>query len=66
MDCPHCNKQINALTGLQEVQKFQKHLRTCKKNPDRITFVNDHGRLQTVAANNTLLDVLNKRAESGQ
>jgi len=35
MDCPYCNKVINALTGLQEIQKFQKHLQTCKKHPDR-------------------------------
>lgn len=35
MNCPHCNKLINAVTGFQEAEKFQKHLNNCKKNPKR-------------------------------
>jgi len=31
MNCPFCKKEIYALTGLQEIQKFQKHLGKCKK-----------------------------------
>lgn len=31
MNCPYCNKVINAMTGLQELDKFQKHLKKCKK-----------------------------------
>lgn len=33
MNCPYCNKDIYALTGFQELQKYQKHLRKCKKRP---------------------------------
>ena len=31
MNCPYCNRDIYGMTGLQELQKFQKHLRKCKK-----------------------------------
>ena len=33
MKCNYCSKEIYGMTGLQELQKFQKHLRTCKKAP---------------------------------
>ena len=33
MNCPYCGKAINAFTGLQEAQKFQQHLRKCRKYP---------------------------------
>lgn len=52
MNCPHCNKKINAFTGLQEIQKFQKHLSKCKKAPhnEKVTFE----------------EALEQRAKSGQ
>jgi len=65
MNCPYCNKQIEGITGLQEVSKFQKHLRSCKKNPDRIKLVvTSTGNMET--AYQTLLEALEIRANSGQ
>lgn len=41
MKCPFCDKQINGLTGLQEIKNFMTHLnsqtRGCKKNPKKDT-----------------------------
>ena len=33
MNCQFCGKDIYGMTGLQEIQKYQKHLRKCRKNP---------------------------------
>jgi hypothetical protein len=55
MNCPYCGKEIYAVTGLQEIQKFQKHLRKCKK-------VSDSDRLATT----DMTAALNARANSGQ
>jgi hypothetical protein len=65
MNCPYCNKQINALTGLMELQKFKKHLNRCKKNPDRVIVVSKKGNIMN-GTKTTLMDALNIRAESGQ
>ena len=65
MNCPYCDKKIIAFTGLQEVQKFQKHLKTCKKNPQRKIIVDDDGKLVN-ATTTSLLGALDIRAESGQ
>ena len=35
MKCNYCPKEIYGMTGLQELQKFQKHLKTCKKAPHK-------------------------------
>lgn len=43
MECPHCKKDIYGMTGLQELQKFQKHLRSCRKNPNNKTVVTPDG-----------------------
>lgn len=32
MKCEFCGKEIYGLTGLREIQKYQKHLRRCRKN----------------------------------
>ena len=36
MNCPYCNRKIHAFTGLQEAQKFAKHLNRCGKRPRAI------------------------------
>lgn len=66
MNCPYCNKLINALTGLQELQKFQKHLRTCKKNPTRTMVVAESGDMAMTVEKTDLLTALDIRHESGQ
>lgn len=82
MNCPYCQKVINAFTGLQELQKFQKHLARCRKNPanlpepdiERGPVAENPTEKQAKAAllstakrrHNTLNDALEIRAESGQ
>lgn len=64
MNCPYCNRKINAFTGLQELTKFNTHLRTCKKHPNRVSHVDEDGRISTV--NIQTKSALTLRAESGQ
>jgi hypothetical protein len=65
MNCPYCNKSIEAMTGFMEVTKFQKHLRSCKKNPERVKLmVTPAGGI--IAATQSLKDALEIRANSGQ
>lgn len=66
MDCPYCNKKITGLTGLMELQKFHKHLRACKKHPDRVKVVTPDGKLEQQIPNPTMMDALNIRHDSGQ
>jgi hypothetical protein len=66
MNCPYCNKHIPAFTGLQELQKFQKHLRTCKRNPAKQTVVEPDGRITAIKPKPDLLEALEIRANSGQ
>lgn len=49
MNCPYCKKEIYALTGLQELQKFQKHLRKCTKKTDAV-----------ILTDGTIIDPINK------
>jgi len=66
MDCPYCKKNIEALTGLQEVVKFEKHLKKCRKNPNNIV-VSAFGKTAIVPKKNQdMIDALNIRADSGQ
>lgn len=67
MNCPYCNRFINAWTGLQELQKFQKHLPKCRKNPANVT-LRDGRRSVIVPPGNrqNLNDALNIRHDSGQ
>lgn len=65
MNCPYCNKRIEGITGLQEVTKFQKHLSSCKKNPNRNQLVvMPDGAIKVSLP--TLLEALKIRSESGQ
>lgn len=66
MKCPYCNKYIHALTGLQELQKFQNHLRACKKHPDRVKIVDSEGNLRQQTPNPDMNQALKIRHESGQ
>lgn len=66
MNCPYCNKEIFGMTGLQELQKFQKHLRKCRKNPAIQTAVNEDGDIKKIAPRPGMLEALEIRAESGQ
>lgn len=65
MNCPFCQKQINAMTGFQELHKFKTHLNRCKKNPDRVMVVSEKGNILN-GTKTTFMDALNIRAESGQ
>lgn len=80
MNCPYCNRVINAFTGLQELQKFHKHLQKCRKNPANLPdpepypVVDNPNEAQAKKAllatakrrHNTMNDALEIRAESGQ
>ena len=66
MKCPYCSREITAWTGLQELQKFQKHLPKCRKNPDNIA-ISDGRRTAVVPRRfQSLNDALEIRHESGQ
>lgn len=72
MNCPFCNKSIEAMTGFQEIVKFQKHLVKCKKNPERKilpSFINEDGILEkevNITSFTTLNEALKIRDNSGQ
>jgi len=66
VNCPYCNKAIFGFTGLQEAQKFEKHLRKCRKNPNNITIRDGRRSATTPMKHQGLMDALNIRAESGQ
>lgn len=66
MNCPYCNKEVYGMTGLQELQKFQKHLNKCKKSPhSKVIIDKDKGMLvkENAVDMNTALDI---RHNSGQ
>lgn len=65
MNCPYCNRKVHGWTGLQELQKFNKHLRKCRKNPANIV-LSDGDQTVLIPGNQTMNDALNIRAESGQ
>ncbi len=66
MKCPYCNKEIYGLTGLQELQKFQKHSGKCKRNLRRQVFVDKDGKLRLESGKLTMKEALEERAKSGQ
>lgn len=66
MDCPYCKKDIYGMTGLQEIQKFQKHLVKCKKNPKRKVLVDEDGSMYTSTPYTGMEEALEIRANSGQ
>ena len=67
MNCPHCNKVIYGMTGLQELNKFRAHLRRCKKYQTGDLYERD-GRIRADAGDrpSDLMTALEQRAESGQ
>lgn len=66
MNCPYCNKRIHGFTGLQEIQKFNKHLARCRKNPNNITITDGRKTVVTPKQHQTINDALTIRHESGQ
>ena len=67
MNCPYCNKQINTLTGLQEIEKFRKHLVKCKKYPNRVILPrNEFGDPSVNLTIVSITEALEIRAACGQ
>lgn len=66
MKCPHCNKEMYGMTGLQELQKFHKHLPKCRKNPANENVITPDGSIEKREDNSTMYDALEQRAASGQ
>ena len=66
MNCPYCKREIFGWTGLQELQKFEKHLAKCRKNPANIVLSDGRKTVVTPTRQQTLNDALEIRAESGQ
>lgn len=66
MECPFCKKEIYGLTGLQELQKFQKHLDKCKKNPKRQSVVTPAGDIKPHTPRTDMNEALQIRHDSGQ
>ena len=66
MNCPYCNREIHAWTGLQEVQKFEKHLARCRKNPNNIALSDGQRTAVTPKRHQNMNDALEIRAKSGQ
>jgi len=65
MNCPYCKKKVLGMTGLQELQAFQKHLRKCRKNPANVV-LSDGRRVVVAPGNQNFRDALEIRAKSGQ
>lgn len=66
MNCPYCQEDIYGMTGFQEILEFNKHLRKCRKNPGNIVISDGRQTVVTPIKDQTMLDALNIRAESGQ
>ena len=68
MNCPYCQKRIDAWSGLQELQKFQRHLRACRKNPANRPLVVGEGEdaVTLPQREQSLHEALEIRAASGQ
>ena len=66
MNCPYCSKEIYGLTGLQEAQAFEKHLRKCRKNPYNIANSVRKRITGEGGGRQDFRDALEIRAESGQ
>lgn len=66
MTCPHCQKEIEGVTGLQELHAFEKHLKKCRKNP--VNIVLRYGKKVVVQPlrEQDLREALEIRADSGQ
>lgn len=66
MNCPYCKRDVYGMTGFQEAQAFTKHLRKCRKNPANIV-LRDGRRIAVVPKEDqTFMDALKIRSDSGQ
>lgn len=66
MNCPYCQREVFGWTGLQELQKFEKHLAKCRKNPANIVLTDGRKTVVTPTRIQNINDALEIRAESGQ
>lgn len=66
MKCPYCERRVRGVTGLQELQAFQKHLPRCRKNPNNIVLSDGRRTVVVPLKRQTMNDALEIRAESGQ
>lgn len=66
MNCPYCTKDVYGMTGLQELQAFEKHLRKCRKNPNNIVLRDGRNVAVVPKRQQNMRDALEIRAESGQ
>ncbi len=66
MNCPYCQRLINAFTGLQEAEKFRTHLAKCRKNPNNVVLTDGRRTVVTPKKHQDLNDALRIREESGQ
>lgn len=66
MNCPYCGKEIYGMTGFQEILAFNKHLRKCRRNPGNVVISDGKRTAVTPIKDQTMLDALKIRAESGQ
>lgn len=66
MNCPYCRVMLNGLTGLRELQKFQRHLRRCRKNPANIMLTDGRRTVVVPCGRQDLGEALKIRYESGQ
>lgn len=65
MNCPYCNKRVPGMTGLQELQNFQKHLGQCKKNFRNLP-LSDGRKTVITPHRHTLREAMAIRHQSGQ
>jgi len=69
MNCPYCKRTVGQPldTGFMEASKFRKHLAKCRKNPNNLVLPDAGGKtVVTPLRDQTLLDALEIRSESGQ
>ena len=66
MNCPYCNKRIDAFTGLQELQAFHKHLNRCPKKPKCVEVRVEGDEAGVFRRPFDMNDALEIRAKSGQ
>jgi hypothetical protein len=66
MNCPYCHRLIYGMTGLQEAMKFERHLKSCRKNPNNAVIRDGKRSAATPIRHQGLMDALKIREASGQ
>lgn len=68
MNCPYCARKIGRPldTGLVEVQKFQRHLARCRKNPNNVTLTDGKRWAVTPIRHQSIQEAMDIRSKSGQ